>query len=213
MEHGAWNMEYGKPKQIGSKRSMIYDLCSINESKSSRRGFTLVEVLVSLSVFSLVMLIATGSIFTIVDANKKSHALKSVMTNLNFALESMAREIRVGTGFVCPATGGDCPTNGDSSFLFISNRNLDFVPGNDPVQYSFSNGRILKQRFGSDSSPVPITAEEIVITHMLFYVIGSGSSDLKQPRVVMVISGYVGSGNTKSTFNIQTAISQRSIDS
>ena len=151
----------------------------IRKSVKARRAFTLVEVLVSLSVFSLVMLIATGSIFTIVDANKKSHALKSVMTNLNFALESMAREIRVGTAFV----------------------------------YAFSNGRILKQRFGTDASPVPITAEEIIITHMMFYVIGSGSSDARQPRVVMVISGYVGTGKTKSTFNIQTAISQRSIDS
>ncbi len=185
----------------------------IRKSVKTRRAFTLVEVLVSLSVFSLVMLIATGSIFTIVDANKKSHALKSVMTNLNFALESMAREIRVGTGFVCTSTGGDCPTEGSSSFSFISNRDMDIVGGNDPVEYSFSNGRIFKQRFGTDGSPVPITAEEIVITHMMFYVIGSASSDLRQPRVVMVISGYVGTGNTKSTFNIQTAISQRSIDS
>ena len=185
----------------------------IRTSVEARRAFTLVEVLVSLSVFSLVMLIATGSIFTIVDANKKSHALKSVMTNLNFALESMAREIRVGTAFVCPSTGGDCPTEGSSSFRFVSNRDLDLVGGNDPVEYAFSNGRIFKQRFGIDASPVPITAEEIVITHMMFYVIGSGSGDLKQPRVVMVISGYVGTGKTKSTFNIQTAISQRSIDS
>jgi prepilin-type N-terminal cleavage/methylation domain-containing protein len=183
-----------------------------NTQKNKFRGFTLVEVLVSLSIFSLVMLIATGSIFTIVDANKKIHSLKSVMTNLNFALESISREIRVGNGFVCPSTGGDC-LSGGTGFRFISNRDLDSVGGNDPVEYTFSNGRIYKQRFGVDTSPVPVTAEEVVITYMRFYVIGSSAGDLKQPRVVMTISGDVGTGKNKSTFNIQTAISQRSIDS
>jgi hypothetical protein len=118
----------------------------------------------------------------------------------------------VGNGFVCPSTGGDC-LSGGTGFRFISNRDLDSVGGNDPVEYTFSNGRIYKQRFGVDTSPVPVTAEEVVITYMRFYVIGSSAGDLKQPRVVMTISGDVGTGKNKSTFNIQTAISQRSIDS
>ncbi|MEK7596586.1 MAG: hypothetical protein AAB450_00505, partial [Patescibacteria group bacterium] len=47
-----------------------------------------------------------------------------------------------------------------------------------------------------------------------FYVIGTQPSpaDTKQPKVVITIRGYAGAGNTKSDFNIQTTISQRSID-
>ena len=70
-------------------------------------GFTLIELLVSVSIFSIVMLVSTGAVFSIVEANKKAHTLKSVMTNLNFTLESMVRDVRVGSQFSCGA-GGDC---------------------------------------------------------------------------------------------------------
>lgn len=180
--------------------------------KKDGRGFTLVEVLVSVGIFSVVMLIATGSVFTIVSANKKTHTLKSVMTNLNFALEDMAREMRVGSGYQCGVSGGDCQL-GDTIFRFTSNRDLDGVGGNDTMEYSFSGGRLYQRRFGTDPSPVAITAAEISITSMKFYVIGSGSSDGKQPRVLITIVGSVGVGQSRSTFKIQTTVSQRSIDS
>ena len=185
-------------------------------NKKGTLGFTLVEVLVSVGIFSIVMLVATGSVFTIVAANKKTHTLKSVMTNLNFALESMAREIRVGTGYQCGLSGGDC-TLGDTSFRFTSNRDFDGDGLNDTLEYSFavdanSKGRLYQRRYGTDPSPVPITASEINITSMKFYVIGSSASDGKQPKLLITITGSVGEGDSKSTFKIQTTVSQRSID-
>lgn len=194
------------------------------EIYKNKKAFTLVEVLVSVGIFSIVMLIATGSVFTIVAANKKTHSLKSVMTNLNFALENMAREIRVGTQYSCIDSGGnvvssdpaqyrgDC-NSGNVGVRFVSNRNLDVVPGNDTLEYTFSGGRIYQQRYGTDISPRAITASEISISSMKFYVIGSNASDGKQPRVLITITGSVGVGEIRSSFKIQTTVSQRSLDS
>jgi prepilin-type N-terminal cleavage/methylation domain-containing protein len=188
---------------------------------TTSKGFTLVEVLVSVAIFTLTMLIATGAVFTIVDANKKSHNLKSVMTNLNFALETMMRDMRVGSSYVCIATGGNCPNGGDG-VSFTSNMDRDSIGGNDTAEYTFvedSNGMggIYRWRQcnisfpGCDASAIRITAQEIDIEDMKFYVVGASTGD-GQPRVLIKISGYVGVGTTKSTFNIQTTVSQRVID-
>ena len=65
------------------------------------RAFSLIELMVSVALFSIVMVISVGSLLTMIDANRKAQALKSVMNNLNFALESMVRNARVGTNFNC----------------------------------------------------------------------------------------------------------------
>lgn len=191
-----------------------------------KKGFTLIEVLVSVSIFAIVMTVATGAVFSIVSANDKTHSLKSVMTNLNFALDSMTRNIRVGTAYRCmdssksivsDPTYGDCVT-GNVGLHFTSNITNGTDAGTFPLEYSFaldSNGigRIYRQFIGPDLSPVPITAQEINITNMKFYVVGSATGDGKQPKMVIVIQGYAGTGATKSSFNIETTVSQRSIDS
>jgi len=192
----------------------------------NKRGFTLIEVMVSVSIFSIVMLVATGAVFSIVEANKKTHTIKSVMANLNFALESIARDVRVGSNFSCNS-GGDCVSAGGDVFSYKANRSLiGSINTNDTVEYSLVDEtvggktvkRIRKTITGDSLTPTPlfITAREIYIESLKFYVIGSGtvaSGDYKQPKVVITIKGYAGSGNTRSDFDIQTTISQRSIDS
>ncbi len=178
-------------------------------------GFTLIEMLVSVSIFAIVMLVATGSVFSIVEANKKTHSLKSVMTNLNFALESMSRDIRVGFRYRCDDIG-DCASGG-TVFRYKANRDVDgggysADDSSDQIQYSLSGGRLMKQLYSSGQAAFPITAEEIQIESMRFYVVGTGVGD-GQPKVLITIRGYAGTGTTRSDFSIQTTVSQRSIDS
>jgi prepilin-type N-terminal cleavage/methylation domain-containing protein len=184
-------------------------------------GFTLIEVLVSVSIFSMVMLVATGAVFSIVAANKKTHALKSVMTNLNFALESMTRDIRVGSKYGCDTAigvSGDCQTGG-SVFHYKANRDIDgdsaftLSDSNDQAEYSLVGGRIQKRVYGYSPSTVFITAKEISISALKFYVIGTGTTDGRQPKVVFTIKGSAGAGTERSEFQIETTVSQRAIDS
>jgi type II secretory pathway pseudopilin PulG len=58
-------------------------------------------MIVSLDIFSIVAVVALGALMKIVNANKKAQSLMSAMTNINFALESMSREMRVGSNFYC----------------------------------------------------------------------------------------------------------------
>lgn len=65
------------------------------------RGFTLVEMMVSLAIFSVVAVIAIGALLKVIDANKKSQSMQSAVTNINFAMESMSRDLRTGTSIQC----------------------------------------------------------------------------------------------------------------
>ena len=184
-----------------------------------KRGFTLIELLVSVAIFSVVVMIALGALLAMSEADRKAQALKTVVNNLNFSLESMSRTIRTSVNYQCNITGQDCASGGASI------RVLD--PAGRTVDYWFNNaqanlcnqspaavGCILRSINGS--SWAPLTAPEVVISSAKFFVLGSArysTGDRTQPRVVMLMSGYVQFTETQTTpFNIQTTVTQRVYD-
>jgi prepilin-type N-terminal cleavage/methylation domain-containing protein len=186
----------------------------IKQYLSRQKGFTLIELMVSISLFSVVMLISMGAILTVVDSNRKSQALRAVMDNLNFALEGMTRNIRFGDNYHCGPSGNisvpnDCPAGGSVLTLRTPDGNL--------TTYGLVNNRIVKTVNGTDYY---VTSPDITVQKMVFYVVGSypfaianPSTDVSQPKVLLVISGYSGNKpNIKSTFSLETTLSQRKFD-
>ncbi|MBL7045637.1 MAG: prepilin-type N-terminal cleavage/methylation domain-containing protein [Parcubacteria group bacterium] len=187
--------------------------------KNKKRGFTLIEMVVSMAVFSVVMLIIVGSLLALVDANKKAQAVKSVMNNLNFALENMSRNIRVGYTYHCssvatvpPNIGVPNGCSGGGPLLAFEAYDGNSATDTDQVIYRLNGTQIEKSSNGG-ASFVGITAPEVNITNMAFYVTGSSAFDTKQPRVVITISGTAGiSTKAVTSFNIETTVSQRLLD-
>ncbi|TSC67307.1 MAG: Uncharacterized protein G01um101472_458 [Parcubacteria group bacterium Gr01-1014_72] len=176
-------------------------------------GFTLIEIVVSVGIFAIVMSVAATSLLSIIDANKKAHALQIVMDNLNFALASVSRQLRVGTAYHCGAGGSltspqDCPDNnvGDTFLAFRS-------AGGNLMAYRFNANRLERS---VDSGPyVGITAPEIIIQRLRFFVTGTAPTpgDRRQPRALIIVEGFVGGGTrAESRFNIQTTVAQRELD-
>lgn len=190
-----------------------YHACHSRPSRSG--GFTLVELLVSVGIFSVVMLIAVGALLTMAEANRKAQALKSVMDNLNFAVESMSRGIRVGTTYHC-GVGGllTVPQNctGGSDYFAFESAHGDALQGSDQVVYRFNNAAIERSIDGGGIF-TPVTASEVVIEDLDFYVTGAASGDSLQPKVVITIRGYAGvTVRSRSEFSIQTTVTQRLLD-
>lgn len=59
-----------------------------------------------------------------------------------------------------------------------------------------------------------ITAPEVSISSLRFYVVGSVPGDMIQPKVVIVVSGTAGGQNvrTQTSFHIQASAVQRELD-
>ncbi len=178
--------------------------------KKLNSGFTLVEMMVAVSVFVTVMVIFSASILAVFDANLKSKNLRSVMDNLNLSMESMTRTIRFGTNYHCGNSGNlsqpnDC-SSGSSSLTVLS-------PTGAQTTFALSSGRITRTIGGVTSN---ITSSDVTISTLSFRVYGSPAfPDLFQPQVIIVVKGSVGSNskaNDKGNFSLETTVSQRSFD-
>lgn len=184
-----------------------------------QRGFSLIELIVAVALFAIVMLVSVAALLALVDANRKAQALQSVMNNLNVALDGMVRSIRMGTSYHCGGIpyGSPSPCAGGTTFAFES---FDGNPATDSDQwvYSFQEdengiGRIYKSESGG-TGWLPITAPEVSIDEMAFYVVGTDPADNVQPKVVISIRGVAGADKvkTRSVFSIQATAVQRILD-
>ncbi len=178
---------------------------------AGRQGFTLIEMMTSLTVFMVVMMISMGALLGIFDANKKAESAKTVMDNLNFAVETMTREIRFGRNYHCGSTGSlSLPQNcslGDSFISFLSSEGVQTV-------YRL-NGSSMEKSVDGGNTYVAVTAPEINISSLTFYVIGANSypADTLQPKALIKISGDAGTkSNTRTSFTLESMASQRLID-
>ncbi len=176
--------------------------------KMNLQGFTLLEMLVSLSLFAVIMTISMGSILGVFEANRKSESLKTVLDNLNFTLEGMSREIRFGYNYDCGPAGAplNCST-GDTQISFTTSDGRS-------VTYAKVSSGIQKSDNAVDGGTYEeVTAPEITITDLTFYTFGVGL-DTKQPKVIIKVSGYAGTKtSSRTSFTIESMVSQRKLDS
>jgi hypothetical protein len=128
----------------------------------------------------------------------------------------MARNIRTGSTYHCGPAGGintpqSCATGG-TYFAFLP-------AGGDPSKitdrvvyaYDSANMRIDRCASNCDSNPqfIPITAPEVTIDRMNFYVTDTAQCAKAQPRVLLSIHGYAKVAGGTTEFRIQTGVTQR----
>ena len=196
---------------------------------SKKRGFSLVEMLVAIGIFMSIMVIAISSLISIIDADKRTQAIKNTIDSVTFAVEDISRDMRIGYGYQCSMDNSTFSTG----CLDASGNNV----GGTAVRYTNSAGNTITYTFNGKSdpskgvltkldagcptkplcAPVDLISQDsnVSITDMKFYVIGADhefdtGSTKTQPRVVITASGLISSkGATDTSFNLQTNISQR----
>ena len=57
-------------------------------------GFTLIEMMVAISLFAVVMVIVIAALLGVNNANKRAQKIRAVVDNLNYSIEDMTRKIR-----------------------------------------------------------------------------------------------------------------------
>lgn len=197
--------------------------------RAQSRGFTLIELMVAISIFATVAVIATGAVITANNINQKAQAIKQAMDNLNFALDSMTLKLKSGGAYYCnPATPADAsapiyPSDSDSRDCTsapgtaIAFKLADDPGPNNPRKFIYrlrvvaGRGQLEVSKgpdLGVMSSFTPITNDQIDLKSLQFYVAGNNSPDL-QPRVLISLYGTATVGRQSSNFAIQTTVSDR----
>lgn len=203
-------------------------------------GFTLVEVMISIGLFTVIMVIGIGAILGVNSTHRKTQSMRAVVDNLSFVMDDMARSIRLADSIFCTSNivapnsalditsisnGGpyqSCPSGGNI-LAFEPYWNYDANNPNNQVVYYLQDadgvGTIFKkpaenQDWGADPF-IPITPAEIDIdmNKSGFWVTGTEDEITPvQPKVTIVLVGTVRLGNVASEFNLQTTVSQRLLD-
>ena len=88
--------------------------------KKLNNGFTLIEMIVSIAIFFIVAVVAIGAVLKTLDANKKAQNIKTSLTNVNFVLETISREMRVGTNYNCNSAVTNAVANNKISGMATS---------------------------------------------------------------------------------------------
>lgn len=171
--------------------------------------------MVAVALFSIVMLVGMSALFTLVDENKRAQALNSVITDLNFTLESMARTIRTGYDYGCNfSPGSDCVSGSNRLQLSAVINDQEYRVR---YRYRTQNGRgfierELRPTGGGSQGWVEITSSNVDIEEFNFFVFGASGSDQFQPRVMISLSGTALTSEETSDFSIQSTVTQRIID-
>lgn len=212
----------------------------LQNKKYSFKGFTLVEILVVLGLFSSVMTIAAGALFATQAINVKLQETQSILDNVNLSMETMTREIRYGTNFHCGVSllAASSTLRKNCTFANQGGTVIFFKPNtmtgdNDRVAYySSSTGIIYRDEYVSGATTTyQVTGDDVSIKSLVFYVTGantvSSSSmdvneehDYLQPLITLSIAGETKSKKSGTTatstgtvkFTVQTSISSRDLD-
>jgi prepilin-type N-terminal cleavage/methylation domain-containing protein len=192
-----------------------------NNLQIKSRGFTLVEIMVATSIFTVIMLIAIGSLVVASDSAKKSQALQSAMDNVNFAVDSMTRSLRMGTHYSCittpslvwPSDVNDCIAGG-GGIAFIPASDLSSAPDTAYIANALARGdgtTALQRCDKAASSCIDMVANNVDVKTLKFFVRGAYpyGTDYNQPSVYIIMKGTITIKGQPSSFAIQTMASQR----
>jgi len=184
-----------------------------------KSGFTIIELIVGMVLFTLVVGAAVSIFLSIVKYQRQILAEENLLSQISYAQERISKALRMAkedeTGYIYHLTR---PVSGFyTGIKFINQSN------NDATQEFFLENGVLKEII-NDSTPVPLTPESMDITKLRFGINGAdgcagieicpdgATGQDKQPRVTLLFSVKVAGSEDQTAKTIQTTISQRNIN-
>lgn len=181
------------------------------------KGFTLLELLVSIAIFAVVMTTASGIFGTALQNQRRTLTQQLVMNNNAYALEYMSRALRMAKKDVdgeCLNTGDICNYDnpgGDVTkirFLNHERKCVEFYLENDQIKRKKSSTST--DSFDSTGS---FTSDDIDIQKLEFKLKGPCQSDQpdeqQQPTVTILLNAKI---TDEVSFRTQTTVTQRDLD-
>lgn len=159
--------------------------------KNPKSGFTVIELIVAMSVFVIAIALITGVFVRSMQSQRQVNLLMSINSEASLILERVAREIRVGYNF--QFAGGGCGSGSSNITFYRAIRGTE-----TQVTYNWDGSNENIERQGD-----PINASQVAIKRFCFREIHSDN-----PEVVNVVLS-AGPRDDAYTVDLQTTISAR----
>lgn len=122
------------------------------------KGYTLVELLVAMSVFVIITSVAVGGYVRGIKTSRQASALAAANSNISSALEQMMREIRTGFSI------SNCPGGCVSFYNLPITNNL-----RKKITYKIIGNQITRGEGEININFIPITDSKVKINRLEFY--------------------------------------------
>ncbi len=184
-------------------------------TQHTQKGFTLIEAIVAIGLFTAVMVIAIGALLSVTVASRKAEAQRRVVDTLSYILEDIARNVRTGYQVGCNTYPEDC-TNGNKLHV----RRYDNTAWHTiTYEYKTVAGRGFIEKTDTATGNVEtITPPEVSISNVQFSIIGADGvaavpPDYRQPKVLINLKGTVRAGTKYESFiKLQTTVTVLNLD-
>src|SRR3989344_7932176 len=166
-------------------------------SRSLSAGFTLVEFLVTVFVFSVMAVVTTAIFARSIDIERRSFSIQMIQENALAVLELMAKEIRVST---VPGPDSNCLANTLDMTIY--------EPSPVDVTYRLNTSSGIVERVYGGVTYL-VSSNDVVFNSLIFCISNSGL-DNRSTRVTILasISNRIG---RVINVNLQTTITTRDI--
>jgi len=177
-----------------------------NFLKKNLGGFTLVELLVTVAIFSLIVSAASGVFVSALKAQRRSLATQELLDQTSFLMEYMSRAIRMAKKD--DLAGVNCLSGNKINYeLTRSGLGIKFRNYKDECQEFYLDGNQLKE--AKAGSLYALTSNHLRVSKFNINLSGQTQTDDLQPRVTLFLEIE---GKEKSKIRLQTTISQRNLD-
>ncbi len=205
-----------------------------NQSKHTwQAGFTLIEVMISMAIFSIVVTIGIGAVLDTIAQHRRSEEVRSVMDNLNFVMEDIVRNLHNASTLHCylpseaayvttPITPQSCPT-GSNKITFLNQTGTKNITYTITSPIDPAPDKVFKQEddIGTGvvtaGTPKKITPPNVKMDFATsgFTVRGAepaSTGDQAQPVVIIRLAGTVTYKTYTSKFALETSVVLRTLD-
>lgn len=176
------------------------------ENIKDNNGFTLIEVLVALSVFVTAVGLIVGVFTQALRTQRMVSTLSAVNSNASLVLEQITREIRLGWNFtVAPNLAfSPCAVGQSDNIHFFRSRST----GPTEITYHWGEADHTINRGEGGASPEPLTAANVDVNRLCFRVF---QEEINHPWRITIFT-TVGSHEPQlqsRLIDIQTTVSSR----
>jgi prepilin-type N-terminal cleavage/methylation domain-containing protein len=187
--------------------------------RTERSGFTLIEIMVAVSIFVIVAFIATATLLSIMDAARRANTTRLIVDNMNFALDSMAYKMKFGTNFSLPNKEG-------SAVRFVDRENAAVAycaddggiykcrtsPGDPAPGGCFAVGHTIDESLMESNYCTRITTPEITVKEIKFSLAGCAASlargECPNQQVNILVRAEAMIKQEKTDLEFQTSVAQ-----
>ena len=186
------------------------------------KSYTLIEVLVAVSIFTIVIAAPAGFLVGSLKGQQKALASQKLLDNTSYTLEYISRALRMAkkelncSDITNPATCSCLKTQGYGYNYENPNGDISairFINYREACQEFFLEGARLKE--SKDGIENYLTTEDLEIISLKFRLSGQSQTDNDQSRVTLFLEIKGGKGQSpelRPLIKIQTTISQRNLD-